>query len=40
MDGKGKYTWPDGRVYEGDYLNDKRHGNGQFKWPDGRTYLG
>ena len=40
MHGRGKYTWPDGRVYEGDYLNDQRHGNGVFTWPDGRTYSG
>jgi hypothetical protein len=25
MHGKGKYTWEDGRYYEGDYLNDKKH---------------
>lgn len=24
MHGKGKYTWKDGRYYEGDYFNDKK----------------
>ena len=26
MHGKGIYTWKDGRKYEGEYLNDKKHG--------------
>jgi MORN repeat len=25
MDGKGIHKWPDGRMYEGEYLNDKKH---------------
>lgn len=25
MHGKGVYTWKDGRRYEGEYLNDKKH---------------
>jgi len=25
MHGKGVYTWKDGRRYDGDYLNDKKH---------------
>jgi hypothetical protein len=40
MHGKGVFKWPDGRVYEGDYLNDKKHGNGKVSWPDGREYEG
>lgn len=32
MHGKGKITWPDGREYEGDYVDDKKHGYGVFKW--------
>ena len=27
MHGKGVYTWKDGRRYEGDYYNDKKHVN-------------
>jgi len=26
MHGRGVYTWKDGRKYEGEYLNDKKHG--------------
>jgi hypothetical protein len=40
MHGKGVFKWPDGRVYEGDYFNDKKHGNGKVSWPDGREYEG
>ena len=36
MEGKGTFTWADGRIYVGSYLNDKKHGVGVFKWPDGR----
>ena len=32
MHGKGVYTWKDGRRYEGDYLNDKKHGLGVYIW--------
>jgi hypothetical protein len=40
MHGKGRFTWPDGRKYEGEYQNDLKHGTGIFKWPDGRVYEG
>jgi hypothetical protein len=40
MHGKGVFTWPDGRKYEGDYLDDKKEGFGVFYWPDGRMYKG
>ncbi len=40
MEGKGKFIWPDGRSYEGDYLDDKKHGLGTFKWKDGKMYKG
>jgi len=40
MNGKGLFTWPNGKKYEGEFLNDKRHGFGKFYWPDGRTYEG
>lgn len=29
MHGKGVFKWPDGRVYTGQYLNDKKHGYGR-----------
>jgi len=40
MDGSGKFTWPDGKVYIGEYLKDKKHGRGIFIWPDGKKYDG
>lgn len=40
MEGKGVYTWPTGKVYEGDFKNDKKEGFGKFTWPDGRVYEG
>merc|ERR1712048_1025591 len=32
--------WSDGRLYEGNYFEDKKHGTGCFTWPDGRRYDG
>ena len=32
--------WADGRKYEGDYVNDKKHGVGIYTYTDGRSYKG
>ena len=40
MHGKGIFKWADGRVYEGDYVDDKKHGFGRVIWPDDREYEG
>jgi len=32
MDGKGVFVWPDGRSYNGEYKEDKKHGRGLFAW--------
>ena len=40
MEGKGTFTWLDGRVYIGDYVADQKVGYGIFQWPDGRKYEG
>lgn len=32
--------WPDGRLYEGSYLDELKEGIGKFVWPDGRIYYG
>ena len=40
MQGKGVFTWEDGRRYEGEYFNDLKHGKGKYSWPDGRVYDG
>ena len=34
------FQWPDGRKYEGNYVDDKKEGQGTFYWPDGRKYEG
>ena len=36
----GIYTWPDGRRYEGAWIDNKMNGKGIFTWPDGRRYVG
>lgn len=38
--GKGKYTWANGNVYDGDWKNDKMHGKGKYTWADGNVYDG
>lgn len=40
MHGQGTYKWPDGRMYNGSYQNDKKDGFGVYIWVDGRAYLG
>lgn len=40
LEGKGIFTWLDGRKYEGEYVDDKKEGQGIFYWPDGRKYEG
>ena len=34
------YKWNDGRQYEGEYKNDKKHGFGMYEWADKRKYIG
>lgn len=40
MHGRGVFTWLDGRIYNGEYFEDKKEGYGEFSWPDGRRYTG
>lgn len=40
MHGQGIFTWADGRMYQGEYYDDKKQGYGVFTWPDGRKYEG
>lgn len=40
MNGKGEFTWPDGRKFIGMYKDDKKEGFGTFEWADGRKYKG
>lgn len=32
MHGNGIFTWEDGKRYEGEYMDDKKHGFGVFEW--------
>ena len=38
--GKGKCTWSDGDVYEGDWVDDKQNGKGKYTYDDGDVYEG
>ena len=40
MDGDGFFYWPDGRIYEGQWLMGKKHGKGKYFWPNGQVYDG
>ena len=40
MDEFGIYTWQDGRMYEGFYKEDKKHGFGVYTWSDKKRYAG
>ena len=40
MDDFGIYTWQDGRMYEGFYRDDKKHGYGIYTWSDQKKYAG
>jgi hypothetical protein len=35
-----KATYPDGKVYNGEWLEGTPHGMGVITWPDGRKYIG
>ena len=38
--GFGKYSWADGRMYEGCWCNGKQHGEGKYYLPDGKMKVG
>jgi len=40
MHGQGTYKWNDGRMFVGDYENDRKSGMGIYLWADGRAYYG
>jgi hypothetical protein len=37
---EGTMIYPDGRVYVGEWKDDKRDGNGKITWADGDVYVG
>lgn len=40
MCGMGEYLQADGRMFRGDWLNNKMHGKGIYTWKDDRKYEG
>ena len=32
--------WPDGSLYDGEYVNGEKEGYGTFDWMDGQLYKG
>ena len=40
MEGKGEYTWIDGSVYNGNYINNCKNGFGVITWPNGKKFYG
>jgi hypothetical protein len=40
MNGEGRLTWADGKLYKGQWKDDKKHGYGEYLWDDGRKHRG
>lgn len=40
MSGIGTLKWPDGKVYEGHFENDMKHGQGKLSTPMGDVFQG
>lgn len=40
MEGKGFFAWPDGRIYEGEWIGGKKNGLGKYFWTNGQVYDG
>ena len=40
MHGRGKFYWPDGRVFEGKFIKDKKTGMGTITYSDKRKEVG
>jgi hypothetical protein len=38
--GLGRYVWPDGRIFEGEYKDDQKEGFGIYTFNDGKMYRG
>jgi len=36
---EGLQIWQDGSQYDGDFVNDKRHGEGEVKWSNNEVWL-
>ena len=40
MNGKGKYTYIEGKIYEGEYVDGKKEGKGKIIYSDGKCFDG
>jgi len=40
ISGHGRYVWPDGKTYDGEWDKNKMDGRGLLKWADGKQYEG
>ena len=40
VDGIGKFKYPSGGIYQGEFSNGEIHGIGKLIYPDGRVYIG
>ena len=40
MHGRGKFTYADGHVYEGEWRDNERNGQGKITYADGHVYEG
>jgi hypothetical protein len=38
--GFGIEAWPDGSLFEGNYMEGAKNGTGNYTWPDGSSYKG
>ena len=38
--GVGEYKWPNGDIYQGEYISDFREGKGKYLWKDGSILEG
>lgn len=38
--GYGKYYWPDGKIFEGTWVNGKREGQGMITFTNGESKVG
>jgi len=36
----GKYTWPDGKIYDGGWVDGKQHGKARFTNTQGKSKTG